>query len=227
MRGLVMINLYHTDCMDFMKDKPDNYYDLAIVDPPYGIGFDGNSTVKGKGGKANTFSNKQHHIQKAWDSKTPDKKYFDELIRVSKNQIIWGGNYFTDKIPVSRGWIYWDKKITNKKNKNFSDGELAWTSYNKILKKYTYDWIGFGYLNNPQAEKKIHPTQKPVEIYKFILIDYIKPNDKILDTHGGSMSIAIACHDMGFNLDLCELDKDYFEAGQKRFKTHTDQARFF
>ena len=222
-KGNDMSSFLNIDCMIGMAEYPDNHFELAIVDPPYGIGFDGETTVKGKGGKASTFSDKQHHVKKEWDSNTPDKEYFNELIRVSKNQIIWGGNYFTDKIPVSRGWIYWDKKITNANNKNFSDGELAWTSFNKILKKYTYDWIGFGYLNNQQRERKIHPTQKPVEVYKFILTDYAKSGDKILDTHVGSARSLIACIDMGFEYTGFELDTDYYNAAKNRIKLHTDQ----
>jgi len=178
------MNFYNCDCMEFMKGIPDKYYELAIIDPPYGIGFDGNTTVKGKSGKASTFTDKQHHIKKEWDVSRPTDEYFAELQRVSKNQIIWGGNYFADLLPPQKGWIFWDKKITNANNTNFSDGELAWTSFNCILRRFTYDWIGFGYLNNPQREKKIHPTQKPVALYKWLLKNYAKEGDKILDTHG-------------------------------------------
>lgn len=217
------MNFYNCDCMEFMKDIPDKYYELAIVDPPYGIGFDGNTTVKGKGGKADTFSNTQHHIKKEWDNERPNQSYFQELQRVSKNQIIWGGNYFADLLPAKRAWIFWDKKITNALNTNFSDGELAWTSFDCILRRFTYDWIGFGYLNNPAGEKKIHPTQKPVALYKWLLKNYAKEGDKILDTHGGSMSIAIACHYMDYQLDLCELDKEYFDAGIERVENQTRQ----
>lgn len=221
------IEITNEDNMDLMKRYPDNYFDLAIVDPPYGIGFDGNSTVKGKGGKASTFSNKQHHIKKEWDSERPAIEYFEELKRVSKNQIIWGGNYFADLLDASRGWIYWDKKITNANNKNFSDGELAWTSFYCILRKFTYDWIGFGYLNNPQKEKKEHPTQKPVKLYEWLLMNYAKEGDKILDTHLGSGSIAIAAHNLGFDLTACELDTDYYEASIKRIQNHISQQRLF
>lgn len=209
--------------MELMARYEDNHFDLAIVDPPYGIGFDGNTTVKGKSGKANTFSNRQHHEKKGWDDKRPSKAYFIELKRVSKNQIIWGGNYFADLLEPKKGWIFWDKKISNANNTNYSDGELAWSSFNCVLKRFTYDWIGFGYLNNPQKEKKVHPTQKPVALYKWLLKNYAKEGDKILDTHLGSGSIAIACHDLGFDLTACELDTDYYNAAMKRLTDHQKQ----
>jgi len=221
------INLHLGDCMEAMRAMEDNAFDLAIVDPPYGINFDGNTTVEGKVGKANTFSNTQHHDKKGWDAERPTEEYFTELQRVSKNQIVWGGNYFADLLPPKKGWVFWDKKITNSKNKNFSDGELAWTSFDCVLRRFTYDWIGFGYLNNPQQEKKIHPTQKPVALYKWLLHNYAKEGDKILDTHGGSMSIAIACHDMNFDLDLWELDPEYYQKGVERFNQHKAQLRMF
>jgi site-specific DNA-methyltransferase (adenine-specific) len=221
------IRITNEDNMELMARYPDKYFDLAIVDPPYGIGFDGNTTVKGKSGKANTFSNKQHHKKKEWDNERPRKEYFEELKRVSKNQIIWGGNYFADFLEAKKGWIYWDKKITNSNNKNYSDGELAWTSFDCILRKFTYDWIGFGYLNNPQKEKKNHPTQKPVALYKWILDKYAKKGDKILDTYLGSGSIAIACHDYGFELTACELDKEYYDKSIQRIKDHVAQQRLF
>jgi site-specific DNA-methyltransferase (adenine-specific) len=128
-------------------------------------------------------------------------------------------------LPPSRGWIFWDKKITNANNTNFSDGELAWTSFNCILRRFTYDWIGFGYLNNKTGQKKIHPTEKPIKLYEWLLMNYAKEGDKILDTHGGSGSICIACHNLGFDLDWIELDKDYFDAATKRFKQHAAQLR--
>ena len=222
---VIEMNITNEDNMKLMARYPDNYFDLAIVDPPYGIDFDGNTTVKGKGGKANTFSNVQHHKKKGWDNQRPSIQYFHQLQRVSKNQIIWGGNYFADLLPPKKGWVFWDKKITNANNTNFSDGELAWTSFDCILKRFTYDWIGFGYLNNPQKEKKIHPTQKPVALYKWLLQNYANQGDKILDTHLGSGSIAIACHDLGFNLTACELDTDYFNAAMKRLNEHKQQLR--
>jgi len=221
------IIITNEDCMVLLKRTPDNFYDLAICDPPYGIGFDGNTTVKGKAGKASTFSIKQHHEKKGWDNERPSEDYFIELKRVSKNQIVWGGNYFADLLQPTKGWIFWDKKITNANNTNYSDGELAWTSFNCVLRRFTYDWIGFGYLNNPQKEKKTHPTQKPVQLYSWILKTYAKQGDKILDTHLGSGSIAIACHDYGFELTACELDKDYYDSAIKRIKNHVAQTKLF
>ena len=220
-----MIEYFNEDCMAGMARYPDKYFDLAIVDPPYGIGFDGNTTVKGKSGKASTFTDKQHHIKKEWDVSRPTAEYFAELQRVSKNQIIWGGNYFADLLPPQKGWIFWDKKITNANNTNFSDGELAWTSFNCILRRFTYDWIGFGYLNNPQQEKKIHPTQKPVALYKWLLKNYAKQGDLILDTHVGSASSLIACHDMGFDAVGFELDPDYYKTSKQRLEDFMAQPK--
>ncbi len=219
--------VFNEDCMEVMKRYPDKYFDLAIVDPPYGINFDGNTTVKGKGGKANTFSNKQHHDKKEWDAQRPTDEYFAELQRVSKNQIVWGGNYFADLLPPKKGWIFWDKKIANANNTNFSDGELAWTSFNCILRRFTYDWIGFGYLNNPQGEKKIHPTQKPVALYDWILSNYASEGDLILDTHLGSGSSRISAQKGGFDFVGCELDAEYFEAQNKRYKQFISQLTMF
>jgi len=221
-----MIDLIHGDCMEYMKDLPDKYFDLAIVDPPYGIGFDGHHTITKEGHKG--FSAKKElHVKKDWDNQRPSAKYFTELQRISKNQIIWGGNYFADLLPVSRGWIFWDKKITNANNTNFSDGELAWTSFNGILRRFTYDWIGFGYLNNPQREKKIHPTQKPVQLYRWINDTYATPNMKIIDTHLGSGSSAIAAFDGGFDFVGIEIDKEYFDAASSRFANHKLQLKLF
>ena len=213
--------------MEGMKEYPDGYFDLAVVDPPYGIGFDGNTTVKGNAGKANTFSNTQHHVKKEWDAKRTSSAYFAELRRISKNQIIWGGNYYADLLPPKKGWIFWDKKITNANNSNFSDGELAWSSFDCILKRFTYDWIGFGYLNNLQREKKIHPTQKPVALYLWLLNNYAKPGDLILDTHVGSASSLIACEKLGFNYVGYELDKDYYKAACDRLNEFRLQVDMF
>jgi site-specific DNA-methyltransferase (adenine-specific) len=221
------LKIINADCMDIMKQYEDNYFDLAIVDPPYGIGLGGGAETVYKNGKNDKgFTSQKKYKNKKWDDTAPSKEYFNELIRVSKNQIIWGGNYFTDKLPVSRGWIYWDKKITNKNNNCFSDGELAYTSFNKILKKFTYDWIGFGYVNNPDKEKKIHPTQKPVRLYKWLLENYADQDFKILDTHLGSGSSAIAGFYYGCKEFVgIELDEDYYNASIKRIKEQTAQIK--
>jgi site-specific DNA-methyltransferase (adenine-specific) len=197
--------------MELMARYPDKYFDLAIVDPPYGIGRDGSikSTSKHGGRKAHTF--------KGWDDKTPNEFYFKELFRVSKNQIIWGANYFTKYLPKSMGWVFWDKgqRICN------SDGELAFTSFKVALRVAEYNRVEL------LKEGTIHPTQKPIVLYKWLLDKYAKPNDKILDTHLGSGSIAIACHDYGFDLTACELDKEYFDKAIERINNHTNQLKLF
>ena len=210
-----MINLYNTDCMEFMQNIPDKHYDLAIVDPPYGIDLANMNMGIGNTPKASKIQNRKW-VSKDWDKKAPNECYFVELKRVSKNQIIWGGNYFN--LGVCNKFIIWDKEIPD--GLSFSDCEYAWTSFNGANKIFRYS----AYLNKSE---KFHPTQKPPKLYKWLLEKYAKPNDKILDTHGGSMSIAIACHDYGFDLDLCELDKDYFEAGQKRLKNYQLQTKLF
>lgn len=197
-----MIDLLNIDCMEYMATCKDNQFDLSIVDPPYGISINANMGLK-KG-------QKKRHDKVTWDYEIPDKKYFDELFRISKNQIIWGGNYFP--LGPSSHVIWWDKQMPE--GMSFSDGELAWTSFekaNKSFKKYNV------------TNDKIHPTQKPVALYKWLLHNYAKEGDKILDTHLGSGSIAIACYDYGFDLTGCEIDKDYFEAAKKRFERHRSQ----
>ena len=198
------------DNMELMARYPDNYFDLAIVDPPYGIGMDGGN-VGYKG--SNNFK------KKSWDNEIPNKEYFNELFRVSKNQIIWGGNYFG--LHATRCFLVWDKG-EGFYNRTYAECELAWTSFDSNTCKIKHDPLAKG-----DYKGKIHPTQKPVALYKWILDKYAKPNDKILDTHGGSMSIAIACHDYGFDLDLCELDKEYFDKGVQRVKNHVAQQKLF
>jgi len=197
--------------MEYMKDFPDNYFELAIVDPPYGIGADGNNKSDGKHG------GRKAHDKKEWDSKKPDANYFKELFRVSENQIIWGANYYPEFLHPSMGWILWDKGQRIKQ----SDGELAFSSFNRALRIYTRNRCEL------LKEGTIHPTQKPIVLYKWLLTNYAKPDDKILDTHIGSGSIRIACYDMGYELHGCELDKDYYEAQEERFKKHTQQAELF
>lgn len=202
--------IYNQDCMEAMKDMSDNQFDLAIVDPPYGI--NAGSKTYGK--------RKIKHTKKDWDKETPKDLFFEELFRVSKKQIIWGGNYF--KLPLTNGWIVWDKD--RKKETTFSDGEMAWTNFLNLLKitKIKYD----GFLG-ADPDGRIHPTQKPVKLYEWLLMNYAKEGDTILDTHLGSGSIAIACHNLGFDLTGYEIDKEYFEAAKKRIEQHKQQTRLF
>lgn len=215
------ITITNEDNMQLMARYPDNYFELAIVDPPYGIGMDGGRIGKGK-----------KLTKKKWDNETPNKEYFDELVRVSKNQIVWGGNYFN--LPLTKSWIYWDK-MQDGYAETFSSGELAWSSFNLPMKQIRYKYQGNyeGYENSITTKSskphllKIHPTQKPVALYKWLLDKYAKEGDKILDTHLGSGSIAIACHDYGFELTACELDKEYYDKAIERIKNHTAQQTLF
>ena len=212
---------FNADCMEVMAQYPDKYFDLAIVDPPYGINFDGHNQIIGEKGKKKGFSSKKLYVEKEWDLHRPNNAYFKELMRVSKNQIIWGGNYFADLLPPKKGWIYWDKK-PNGENLTFSDGELAWTSFDKPLKMYSFGWIGFGMINS--GTKKIHPTEKPKELYAWILSRYAESGFKIIDTHLGSGSIALAVDKANkldnMNLEFVgvELDSEYYNAALNRFR---------
>jgi len=208
-----MINLYNRDCLESLKEMKDNQFNLAIVDPPYGYGNKETSILNFR----------MQSQEKEWNI-APDKKYFNELFRVSKNQIIWGGNYFPFIWNFGgRCFIYWHKG--NPVN-NFADGEMAWTSFDKNAVQIDYRYYG-NLQGNTSAEKKIHPTQKPFQLYEIVLMKFANKGDKILDTHLGSGSIAIACHNLGYDLEGYELDKDYFEAAKKRLKQHTDQQRLF
>lgn len=214
------MQITNEDNMELMARYPDKYFDLAIVDPPYGIGFgEFNRTNKASNGqriKANKYKNSN------WDESIPTKKYFDELKRVSKHQIVWGGNYFPELwVNGCKGFIFWFK---GNPVENFADGELAYCSMNKVAKQFDYRYYG-NLEGNSSASNKVHPTQKPVALYKWILMNYAKEGDKILDTHLGSGSIAIACHDLGFDLTACELDTDYYNAAMKRLSDHQKQLK--
>jgi site-specific DNA-methyltransferase (adenine-specific) len=206
--------VFNMDCIEGMKQYPDNYFELAIVDPPYGINVNMNA-----GRKKDTKSKKR--IIKKWDNETPSKYYWDELFRVSQNQIVCGANYFTDFLPLSMGWVFWDKCVAS--GCSFSDGELIWTSYNQALKKATIPYSGFIGMEG----EKFHPTTKPLKLYKWILNKFSKHGDKILDTHLGSGSSRIAAYDLGFAFTGFELDKDYFDASEKRFQQHISQLTLF
>tara|TARA_R110001592_G_scaffold61950_3_gene189319 strand:+ start:137 stop:796 length:660 start_codon:yes stop_codon:yes gene_type:complete len=213
------INITNEDNMELMARYPDNHFDLAIVDPPYGIGEDGlKNHSRGKLTKPTKYT------PKSWDSSAPDKQYFDELLRVSKNQIVWGANHFISKIPFdSSCWIVWDKKNTG----NFADSELAWTSFKTAVRNFRFRWNGMLQQEMHNKEVRIHPTQKPRQLYNWLLDHYAQPGDKILDTHLGSGSIAIACFERGFELTACELDEEYFNASIKRIKENTIQKSLF
>jgi len=202
------------DCMDLMARYEDNYFDLAIVDPPYGLGIDGQ-----KENKKGKQSDRKYHKQKQWDNEIPDKKYFNELERVSKNQIIWGANYFVRHLTKgTKGWVVWFKGQTGL---TMSDCELAYSSFNCATRVVNINRVDL------LKQNTIHPTEKPIRLYQWLLENYAKENDKILDTHLGSGSIAIACHNLGFELTGCELDKDYYEAAIKRIEQHKQQQRLF
>ena len=203
------ITLYNCDCMEYMKDIPDNYYDLAICDPPYGM-----KQMGAQNGGKGTLKNRAYNngcIDK-WDI-APSDNYFNELFRVSKNQIIWGGNYFN--LPPTRCIICWDKV---QPWENFSQIEMAWTSFQSPAQLYRFD---------NRTGGKIHPTQKPVSLYEWLLKKYAQPTDKIIDTHFGSCSIGIACHNFGCTLDACEIDNEYFDKAYNRLKKHIMELDLF
>ena len=215
--------MMHRDCMEYMATLPDKAFELSCVDPPYGINADGrqNATALARikaDGKSKAGRGWKLYKQTEWDTGIPNQKYWDELFRVSKNQIIWGGNYFTHFLPASMGWIVWNK---GQRGFSLADGELAWTSFDIAMRIFDYSRA------EALQDGRIHPTQKPVALYKWLLSRYAKPGDKILDTHGGSGSICIACHDLGYDLTWMELDEDYDKAACKRYKDHAAQATLF
>lgn len=211
------INLYHGDSLAAMREMPDKKYDLAVVDPLYGV----QQNAYREANRSKLAKTKKYH-NSIWSQEKTPPEYFTELLRVSKNQIIWGGNYFTDTLPWSRGWLVWDKVNTG----DFADCELAWTSFEMAVRKFRFMWNGMLQGDMKNKQNRIHPTEKPIQLYKFCL-SFAKPGWKIIDTHGGSMSHAIACHDMGFNLDLWEIDADYYRDGVKRFNAHKAQSTMF
>ena len=211
------MTITNEDNMKLMSRYEDNYFDLAIVDPPYGIDITKNKRL-------NNNSNND------WDNEIPNAEYFNELKRVSKNQIIWGGNYFIEHLKNTRCFLNWDKL---NHSDTYADCEMAWTSFDKNAKIFKYMWDGnrYGFPNAIQGVGKksirTHPTQKPIKLYEWLLMNYAKEGDKILDTHLGSGSIALACHNLGYDLTACELDKDYFDAAMKRLKQHQAQLTMF
>lgn len=217
-----MTEAFNMDCITAMKQMDDNAFDLAIVDPVYGDVTQG-GYMFGKGGEH--VANRGNYHLGLWNQEKTGKDYFDELRRVSRNQVIWGGNYFTDNLPESQCWIVWDK--LRAEGVNFADVELAWTSFNNAARIFRFKWDGMLQQDMKNKEQRIHPTQKPVALYKWLLMRYAKPGMKILDTHLGSGSSRIAAYDLGFDFVGYEIDKTYFEQQEERFRKHTNQLNLF
>ena len=215
------MNITNECNMELMSRYEDNHFDLAIVDPPYGIDV-GKQRINSERKTAKWHNPTEYKYKTFDDSKIPTKEYFDELKRVSKNQIIWGANYFVEHLKPSKGWIVWNKKADIKEH--LSMAELAWSSFDKKCNMYDHLWAGF---KKKYQIKRIHPTEKPKELYEWLLMNYAKEGDKILDTHLGSGSIAIACHNLKYDLTACELDKEYFDAAMKRIEKHKQQLTMF
>ncbi len=207
------------DNMKLMARYEDNYFDLAIVDPPYGINADNKNSTDKKQSKKSAYKSKDYGSQK-WDNAIPTDEYFTELKRVSKRQIVWGANFFN----LQGGMLYWHKHVTMP---TYSQGELAWLSWLNKIDFVDIAWHGMIQHDMKNKEVRIHPTQKPVKLYEWLLMNYAKDSFRILDTHLGSGSIAIACHNLGYDLTACELDKEYYDAAIKRIEQHKAQIRMF
>lgn len=225
-----MNEAYNVDCMEYMRTLPDNAFDLAVVDPPYGIGLLSMTYTKGEEPRLygqQATKRRDYRKQSQWDVKPP-KEYFDELFRVSKKQIVWGGNYFTDVLPPSKGFLVWDKRGDDAMTNSFADCELAWISKGMgVARIFRYVWNGMIQGNMKDKEDRFHPTQKPVALYRWIYQHYAKEGDKILDTHLGSGSSRIAAYDVGLDFVGCEIDKEYFDKQEERFAAHTAQQSLF
>ncbi|MCB0540393.1 MAG: site-specific DNA-methyltransferase [Bacteroidetes bacterium] len=210
--------VFNMDCIEFMKQVPDKFFHLAIVDPPYGIGAGSVNFQSGTRKRPSKF-----HKQNDWDTSIPAPEYWEQLFRVSKNQIVFGGNYMTDFLPPSRCWIFWDKGTGDN---SYADGELAWTSFDKVVKKFSKFWSG-GNAKEKFDIDRIHPTQKPIQLYEWIIKEFMSEGNLILDTHLGSGGSRIAAHKAGKIFVGTEIDKDYFEMQEKRWKNFTAQTVLF
>lgn len=218
------IELHNIDNMHFMSSLNDNAFDLAIVDPPYGIKEKSHRENKSR----SKLARSKDYNNALWLQDRPTEEYFNELKRISKNQIIWGANHLADLTNMSSSaWIVWNKKVMSGKGNHFADCELAYTSFKKAVRSFEFIWQGMIQGNMKEKEIRIHPTQKPVKLYEWILHNYAKEGDKIFDSHLGSGSIAIACHNLGFELTACEIDKSYFEDAKKRINNHIKQVKLF
>jgi len=219
MRSSVVFN---EDCIEVMKRYPDKHFDLAIVDPPYGIG-ESKSNFKSRGVSTAKWKRAKPKIyeKKYWDNESPKIEYWNELMRVSKNQIVWGANHFISKIPYdSSCWLVWDKDTSG----DYADCEIAWTSFKTTIRRIKLTWSGF---RKCEVVDRFHPTQKPIKLYEWILKNYANEGNKIFDSHLGSGSSRIACYKNGFDFVGCEIDKDYFEAQEKRFNEFKSQLTLF
>jgi site-specific DNA-methyltransferase (adenine-specific) len=215
------MKLFNKDCIEAMKEMDDNQFDLAIVDPPYGINADKKNNGKNSDRHEKTSKAKINTYKKTnWDIDIPTDEYFVELKRVSKRQIVWGANFFN----LQGGMLYWHKQVTMP---TYSQGELAYLSWMNKIDFVDIAWHGMIQHDMKNKEQRIHPTQKPVKLYEWLLMNYAKEGDKILDTHLGSGSIAIACHNLGFDLTGYEIDEEYFSAAVKRYQQHKNQLRIF
>lgn len=229
------------DCLDVLRELPDNCVDLVLTDPPYGIGYDKSISKQGGTQYGNAAAKKRDYHTSDWDNSIPEGEVFEQILRVGTNAIIFGGNYFTEHLPPSRGWIVWNKETGGN---NFSDCELAWTNYDKPLNMFTYMWNGMLQQDMANKEHRIHPTQKPRQLFMQILEKYM-PFDldeiladghydeeeitrpSVLDPFSGSGTTALACHDLGYDYICIEKDKDYYEASVKRLEDHQRQGRLF
>lgn len=218
---------YNEDCLAAMKKMPDKCFDLAVVDPPYGIGVCSPAYTNGVKMVGRAKANRRDYRHSEWDI-APKKEYFDELFRVSKKQIIWGGNYFADMIPPSKSFIVWDKRVQDAMSNEFSDCEYAWMSDGMgVARMFRYCWNGMIQGDMKNKEDRFHPTQKPVALYRWIFQKYAKQGDKILDTHLGSGSSRIAAYDAGLDFVGYEIDKEYFDKQEQRFAEHSAQLNMF
>ena len=211
--------IYNADCMDILKQLPDNYFDLCLCDPPYGIGeAAGKNKSRGNKAIAKDYGNKD------WDNSIPEKEIFNEILRVSKHQIIFGGNYFVEYLHNSPCWLVWDK---NNGANDFADCELAWTNFKSAVRKYLWTWNGMLQHDMKNKDVRIHPTQKPLKLFEMILNDYSNENDLVLDCFSGSGTTAIACHNLKRRFICIEKDYDYWKASVERLKEHQSQLRLF
>jgi site-specific DNA-methyltransferase (adenine-specific) len=225
---MLNFGFYNMDCMEGMKQFPDGYFDLAIVDPPYGIGVKSMNYTKSGAVRTHGYAAAQrrdYRKQAEWDVK-PDQAYFDELFRVAKRKIVWGGNYFTDMLPPSKSFIVWDKRCNDAMRNDFADCEYAWADFG-VARMFRYVWNGMIQGNMKNKEERFHPTQKPVALYEWVLSNYAKPGDKILDTHVGSASSLVACHNLGFQYVGFELDPEYFKKASERLASVKAQTSLF